>query len=134
MDPIAIFGTISLVLGPISGIVVAIIVDNRSKKKAQADATVAERTVGVQEDEAYNHRIAVMIEGFTQAQARTDKELNRAIEKIEKQEGEIEALHARIDESDKHKEELVRHIVALEKQVPNPPGPIPRPAWIKHPQ
>lgn len=144
MDALQVVTIIGLVAAPLAGVVVALIVDRRTKMRNSMEGTVAERSVKVEEREAYNHEVAIIIEGFTASLERTDKELARALERIEQSETshritreelkdtqiEVKELRLKHEQNDRQRAEMIRHIQALEALVPTPPGPPTRPYWL----
>lgn len=139
MDPLTTVGLIGAIGGPLSGITIAVIADRRSKKSGEANSDVALRAVEVDEKDAHTREIAVMIEGFTASLSnlRTDLEATRerlatAEDELGQTRGEVGELRKRIEKGDRERDELVAHIIELEKMVPYPPGPPTRPIWIRH--
>lgn len=144
MDALQVVTIIGLVAAPLAGVVVALIVDRRTKMRNSMEGTVAERSVKVEEREAYNHEVAIIIEGFTASLERTDKELARALARIEQSETshritreelkdtqiEVKELRLKHEQNDRQRAEMIRHIQALEALVPTPPGPPTRPYWL----
>jgi chromosome segregation ATPase len=144
VDALQVVTIIGLVAAPLAGVVVALIVDRRTKMRNSMEGTVAERSVKVEEREAYNHEVAIIIEGFTASLERTDKELARALARIEQSETshritreelkdtqiEVKELRLKHEQNDRQRAEMIRHIQALEALVPTPPGPPTRPYWL----
>jgi outer membrane murein-binding lipoprotein Lpp len=129
--------------GPASGIAVAVIADRRSKREHPTAVDVSQKTVKVSEREAATHEIAVIIDGFNTSMtnlradvtaAREDSATARAEAREAREEHGLlkekhEALTDRVETSERERAEMIRHIVALENLIPNPPGPPPRPDW-----
>lgn len=146
MTTLEMFTVIALILGPVSGIVVAVVVDRRSKRGQEQNTDVALRTVRVDEREAHNHEVAIIIDGFTASLSNMRADLDRAVsesrglkDELRGQSAEILELREKIDKAEAlaavqagHISELVSHITDLEALVPNPPGPPTRPQWVLH--
>lgn len=150
MSPLEIIGLVAAIGGPISGVVVAIIVDRRSKHSGRTATEVAMAEVEVSEKQAHNQEIAVIIDGFTAsisglrvdvadaraeaAAARADaaaarKDYQTLRERHDKLSESHEALKFQMEARTILEQEMLRHIVALEQEFPNPPGPPTRPQW-----
>jgi len=106
-------GTVCLV--PLTGVVVAIIADRRSKNTTT-------QTVAVSEQEADTHQFAALTEGFVE-------QLRILKEDVAEQRGLVKSLTERVETLESQKLEMLAHILALEVLVPNPPGPPKRP-WL----
>jgi hypothetical protein len=150
MSPLEIIGIIAAVAAPISGIVVAIIVDQRTKRKGLTEAENAENAtaatlaaIEVDEKEAHNHEVAIIIEGFTSSLQNLRAEISdtrlqlaeaREMQRQDREariklENEVYELKAHQRQDLRDKAEMMRHILDLEKLVPTPPGPPTRPQW-----
>ena len=139
MDPIVLIAAIG---GPLSGIIIALVADHRSKRNLHATNQVELKTIEVCEKEAHTHEIAVIIEGFTTSleNMRTDlqdtraeltatkTELTATREELRRTREDHSKLRDRVDQSDIERDLMIRHITDLEALVPNPPGPPTRPA------
>lgn len=53
----------------------------------------------------------------------------QAERRAELAESKSDALHGRLESSEKQSVEMIHHILVLEDMVPNPPGPPVRPKW-----
>lgn len=134
---------ISAIAAPLSGVVVAIIVNRRTKQERADGSTTAMKSVQVNEKEAHTHEIAVMIEGFSTslenmrldlADARAQSAAAHAEAASAKQEAasaraELSELRIQIQWYVADRLEMIRHIVHLEDLIPTPPGPPTRPTW-----
>lgn len=140
---LSVIGIVSAVAAPISGVVVAIIVNRRTKQERADGTTTAMRAVSVDEKEAHTHEIAVMIEGF--ATSLENMRLDLAEARAQSASAHAEAASARQEAASARAElselkiqlqwyvadrlEMIRHIVHLEDLIPTPPGPPTRPTW-----
>lgn len=99
------------------------------------------KKVAVSERDAQTHEMTAIFEGFTLSLAAVSQRAQNAEtsaaaahDRATKAEEKAEASEKRADEQDKRIDQvqrersiLVDHIIALEKMVPNPPGPPTRP-------
>lgn len=121
------------IAGPLSGIAVAAISNQRSKRQWSRDQQVAAANVNVSEKDAHTREIAVILDGYT----KVNQALNTNLERAEKASTECsekyDALERRFDEAERlnyaRRMELIDHIRRLEDLVPSPPGPPERPKW-----
>jgi hypothetical protein len=60
---------------------------------------------------------------------RVKEDLSGAFSRIDTLEKKVDTLEARHRLDARQKAEMIRHIIALEGQFPNPPGPPARPDW-----
>jgi septal ring factor EnvC (AmiA/AmiB activator) len=126
--------------GPVSGIVIALIVWARSRRDTDATTAVAEKGVRVDERQAHTAEVAMIIDGFTESLAAVRSELKDARTELSDARDELKDAAAKYDglrqEHDALKEQvdmeraaMITHIEALENLIPNPPGPPERPKW-----
>jgi chromosome segregation ATPase len=148
MEPGLAIALTAAILGPLSGVIIAIVTLRGTRTTSHANQTVAEKAVVVDEKQAHNEEIAVIIEGFTQSLnnmridlgdtrselASTKVELKSTRDELRATRIEHHALrteHSELrDQVERERNEMIAHIIVLEKQVPNPPGPPTRPHWI----
>ena len=141
---ISIVTTLALFGAPISGVVIARIVDKRAARGQDTQAEINLRAVEVDEKEARSHEITVIIEGFTASMenmrrdlADTRMELTSTKEELASTREELTLtrkdqaqLRIHVERADHQRGEMLRHILQLESEYPTPPGPPTRPAWI----
>jgi hypothetical protein len=110
----------AIIVGPLSGVLVAVIANHRSKKTEDAQ-------VDVQKDANSNQLVSVLIEGFTE-QVRLVNASNEGLRlQVKALEDKNNQLEKRLDERDALKIIMLAHIGELEKMIPTPPGPPKRP-------
>lgn len=140
MNTAQILTLIAAIGGPISGILIAILSNSRSKKQVGEEQTVARAAVRVDEKDAHTREIAVILDGYTAVNTALNKSLERAETGLTDCSEKYDALERRFEESEQRAREreryeaalrldLIEHIQALEALVPSPPGPPERPTW-----
>ena len=151
MTPLEIIQLVGGIGGPVGGVAIAAIVYAQTRKGSKDSTNVANRAVKVDEKEAHTAEINMIFEGFTASIAtltednrRFKEEKNQHAKELaeeraarKKMEREIAqmrqdmgVLHERVTKGERERTEMIHHITVLEKQVPNPPGPPKRPAWV----
>lgn len=145
-------GTVNLiigVLGPLSGITVAWLALRGTNRKTTVDSTVAEKAVIVDEKQAHNEEISVIIEGFTQSLNNMRIDLGETRAELASTKVELASTRDELhDTRDAHnllreehvalrlkveleKAEMLEHLALVEAMVPNPPGIPVRPAILR---
>lgn len=141
MDGQTILTIIVAVGSPLSGIVVALIANSRSRRQTTREQVIATAGVRIDEKDAHTREIAVILEGYTAVNNATVKALERAEmsasncnEKYDVLSDKYDALSDRFEKYEELSEarlrELAQHVIVLEDMVPSPPGPPDRPAWF----
>ena len=126
---------------PLSGIVVALVANTRSRRHVTREQVLATAGVKIDEKDAHTREIAVILDGYTavnQAQLRALERAEASADNCNKRydtlETKYDLLVQRFEVAEEQNEErvrvLVQHVVALEAMVPTPPGPPERPAWF----
>lgn len=127
---IDIFGLTSLILGPVLGVVAAIIA-SRATKKASNDE------VAVSSTEAATNQFRALTEGYTE----TFRQMKLQIQDMDHRMGEQEARITELEKANsdlvekdtfntQERKELLAYLESIKKLVPDPPGiPIPPRLW-----
>lgn len=140
MNTAQILTLVAAIGGPLSGILIAVISNSRSKRQVEVEQHTTRAAVRVDEKDAHTREIAVILDGYTAVNTALNKSLERAETGLIDCSGKYDALEKRFEEAERHNEErerynaalrldLIQHIQALEALVPSPPGPPDRPAW-----
>ena len=122
---------IAAIGGPLSGIAVAIIANRRSKKRDTGEVSVLQQEA---DTHGFAAVTAAMKEAFDSQMEAFDLRLKDQGETIKEQATDIRVLKQRVgtlEEINADLEDTVdkqdQHITALERLIPSPPGPPPRP-------
>lgn len=99
---------------------------------------VEHRQTAVSETEAQTHQFQAIIDGFTASLAAVNARATLA--EAEAKEGRVEAKRAndradlvesRLNKLEDERSAIIAHVLTLEQGYPNPPGPPPRPHWMR---
>lgn len=133
MTPEQIMAAAIAIAGPVSGFLIAVIANRRSKQQLDKEQSVAVATVTVSEKDAHTREIAVILDGYTKVNQALNSSLERVTKSSEECSEKYDALEKRFDEAERvnavRRYELIDHIRRLEELVPSPPGPPERPKW-----
>lgn len=117
------------------GVIVTVIVQRLRDRGQQK---VAEATVNVSETEAETNQFQAIIDGFSKSldavSKRADtaeKKADEAEKKADEAKGEAEKLGKRVKILEDERRDALDHVVLLEGLIPYPPGPPPRPFWMR---
>jgi cell shape-determining protein MreC len=106
----------AIIVGPLTGLLVALIANHRSKK-------VDDSKLVIDRSNSNNELIQTLMEGFTEqikTVTQANKDLSKKVDTLETKNAELER---RLNERDVVKAAMLQHILELEALVPNPPGP-----------
>lgn len=106
---------------------------------------VEHRQTAVSETEAQTHQFQAIIDGFTQSLAAvnsraTTAEAEAKAARTEASSAQVEGrrandraalLEGRVDQLEDERTKMINHIIDLEALIPSPPGPPPRPSWMR---
>lgn len=95
---------------------------------AKLQSRVGTKQVAVSEKEANTHQFQAIVEGFTHSLAAVREEAERANSRADTLEGRLDTVER--ERAQEHNE-IIQHLSQIEALVPNPPGPPPRPAWLR---
>jgi uncharacterized membrane protein len=109
----------ALIIGPATGLVVALVANHRSKKDTEANINIADRTVDVAAKEADTRAFSAVMEAF-------EVQLRVTTDRANKLEEKVADLETRLNERDLRAALMLNHISTLERLVPVPPGVPPR--------
>lgn len=133
MTPEQILTLIAAVGGPLSGVLIAVISNRRSRQQINHENDVAKATVRVDEKDAHTREIAMILDGYTAVNTALNKSLERTETGLHDCSEKFEELEARFEEYERRSQaerlEMIEHIKRLEQLIPYPPGPPERPAW-----
>ena len=115
MDWSLILSVAALIVGPLSGVVVAALGARASRGNTAETVAPAEHDATTRE--------------FTELRASYAEALRQSNELYDRLEKRFEVLDEKFNKQAEKQERMVQHIVALERLVPNPPGPPARPNW-----
>lgn len=105
----------ALVIGPLSGVGVAMVGARASRKNTSETVAPAEHDANTRE--------------FTELRAAYAEALRQSNEQYDRLESRFNDLETKFAAQRSTQEQMVQHIVALERLIPNPPGPPARPYW-----
>lgn len=141
MDILPIIGVLAAILAPIGAIVGSILTYRTMRKRDDAAAGTADRQVDVSEKDAHTRELEMLFSAFGASQKSLSDELARVVENQKVQNAkhtELDRKHETLkkeyeefrEQHYREREEMIDHIVDLERLVPNPPGPPTRPSWM----
>ncbi len=142
-----------IIMAPLAVVVALYVNDRRAKKSSEQSATVAGKTLEISEDEMETTRFQALTEGFNLSfnQLRTD--LSRQTEKTDEavhelgrqktltqavtdelvlQKAETRRIADTVSGLIEDRGRLIEHLNAVERLIPDPPGPPPRPKFLTH--
>lgn len=119
MDFSLVLAIAALVIGPLSGIIIALVANHRAKKDTASSFNIQERTVSVAAKDADTHYFQAIIDGFVD-------QIRLSNERAEKLEAQINGLESRINAKEAREALMLNHITTLENLIPIPPGAPPR--------
>lgn len=102
----------------LSGVVTLIVLKVNTKTAKETTSA----TISVQAQEADTHEFTAIIAGYKGSLEEVKSELATA-------RSELHALKGRLDYLEIDNNTLITHLELLERMVPNPPGPPPRPLF-----
>lgn len=141
MDLLPIFGVAAAILTPLGSILASILTVRAMRKRDDAAAGTADRQVDVSEKDAHTKELEMLFSAFGASQESLSNELARVVktqEALNEKHAALEKKHEALKEEHeqfreqhyREREEMIDHIVDLERLVPNPPGPPSRPSWM----
>lgn len=92
---------------------------------------VSNKQVTVSETEAQTHQFQAIIDGFTQSLAAVNQRATTAEDQSARANNRADSLENRVDQLEDERVLIIDHLNAVEALVPHPPGPPPRPPWLR---
>lgn len=110
----------ALVIGPVTGLIVAIIANNRTKQDVRLTASFTDRNTDIAERDSETKYFTAIIDGFVEQ----NRVQNQALSNLEKK---VEKLEARINNKEAKEALMMNYIETLKLLIPTPPGAPPSP-------
>lgn len=121
------------VLAFVSGILAVLVMRNRDKRAAGT----ADRQVEVSEKDSHTKEVEMIFSGFTSTLKSQGEQLARLTQEQKESSQKYDDLYEKYEtlceenrEFRTQRDEMIEHIIDLERLVPNPPGPPLRPTWM----
>ena len=127
-----------VLIGVLVTVVVQRVRDKGLQKVAEQTVGISLKVAGISEKEAATHEFQAIIDGFSKSigvisdRAKSAEDKAAAAEtKANEATDEVAKLVRRVRHLEDERHDAIDHVILLESMVPYPPGPPPRPLWMR---